>query len=125
MKNNKCSQCGLVNFADAFVCKRCNYQFQDYSQTAQPAYGTFNPQPQSSYNSPNPYQNQSGAGADSSAAVRKMFFGALWAIGGTIATVLSYGSASGGGKYFVFWGAILFGAIDFLVGLNGYVSNKD
>ena len=54
-----------------------------------------------------------------------MLFGALWAVGGTIVTVFSYGSASGGGKYVVFWGAILFGVVDFLIGLNGYVSSKD
>ena len=115
----------MVNFADAFVCKRCNYQFQSYSQTDNQTYGTINQTPQSSYSYSNSYQNQSESGSDSSAAVRKMFFGALWAIGGTIATVLSYGAASGGGKYFIFWGAIVFGVIDFLVGLNGYVSGKD
>jgi hypothetical protein len=54
-----------------------------------------------------------------------MLIGALWAIGGSIATFASYGSASGGGKYFIFWGAILFGVIDFPVGFSGWVSNKD
>ena len=125
MKSVKCSQCGLVNFADAFVCKRCNYQFQTSAQTDNQTYGTFNQTPQSSYSYSSSYQNQAESGADSSAAVRKMFFGALWAIGGTVATVASYSSAAGGGKYFIFWGAIIFGVIDFLVGLNGYVSGKD
>jgi hypothetical protein len=54
-----------------------------------------------------------------------MFFGALWAIGGTIATVIGYSSAGGGGKYIVFWGAIVFGAVDFFVGLSGWISSKD
>ncbi|MEP6901560.1 MAG: hypothetical protein ABJA66_07400 [Actinomycetota bacterium] len=63
--------------------------------------------------------------SNSSNGLRKMFIGALWAIGGTIATVVSYGSASGGGRYFIFWGAILFGAVDFLIGLNGWIGSKD
>src|SRR5215203_1347198 len=125
MKSIKCSQCELVNFADALVCKRCNYQLQNYSQTENQTYGTFNETPPSAYNYSSPYQSQYESNADTSAAVRKMFFGALWAGGGTIATVLSYGSASGGGKYFVFWGAILFGVIDFLVGLNAFFSSKN
>src|SRR5215204_3156493 len=110
MKSIKCSQCGLVNFADALVCKRCNYQLQNYSQTENQTYGTFNETPPSAYNYSSPYQNQYESNADTGAAVRKMFFGALWA---------------GGGKYFVFWGAILFGVIDFLVGLNAFFSSKN
>ena len=125
MKSIKCSQCGLVNFADAFVCKRCNYQFQNYPQNDTQAYGSYNQTAPGSYNYSSSDRNQSAPSADKSAAVRKMIFGALWAAGGTIATVLSYGSASGGGKYFVFWGAILFGAVDFLIGLNGYFSSRD
>jgi len=38
-----------------------------------------------------------------------MFCGALWAIGGTIATVASYSAASGGGNYFIFRRPIIFG----------------
>lgn len=124
MNSIKCSQCGLVNFAEALSCKRCSCQLQNNSQTAYQTHGGFNQPPPNNYKSLNPYENQPGSDADTSAAVRKMFFGALWAGGGTIATVLSYGSASGGGKYFVFWGAILFGAVDFLIGLNAYFSSK-
>jgi len=128
MKSLKCSQCGLVNFADAVVCKRCNYQLQNSSQLTNQtsgAYGQTAPNNSYSYSTPNPYTGESASSADASAALRKMFFGALWAIGGTIATIIGYNSAGGGGKYIVFWGAILFGVVDFLIGLNGWISNKD
>jgi hypothetical protein len=43
------------------------------------------------------------------AARKDMLYGALWCIGGTIATVAEIG--------FIFWGAILFGGIQFVKGL--------
>ncbi|HVE55194.1 MAG TPA: hypothetical protein VNB22_00090 [Pyrinomonadaceae bacterium] len=128
MKSLKCSQCGLVNFADAVVCKRCNCQLQDSFQQTNQAYGAYGqtaPNNAYSYSNSNSYPNQSESSPDASAALRKMFFGALWAIGGTIATVIGYSSAGGGGKYIVFWGAIVFGAVDFFVGLSGWISSKD
>jgi hypothetical protein len=54
---------------------------------------------------------------------RHMLYGALWAIGGGIATAIGYSSASsssGGGTYIVFWGAIVFGIYDFFKGLSGW-----
>jgi hypothetical protein len=41
-------------------------------------------------------------------ANKDMLYGALWCIGGTIATIAEIG--------FVFWGAILFGGIQFIKG---------
>src|SRR5215216_16135 len=128
MKSLKCSQCGLVNFAEAVVCKRCNYQLKNSSQLTNQTHGAYEqtaPNNSYSYSTSNSYPSQSESSSDSSAALRKMFFGALWAIGGTIATVIGYNSAGGGGKYIVFWGAILFGAVDFFVGLSGWISSKD
>jgi hypothetical protein len=55
---------------------------------------------------------------------RHMVCGILWAVGGTIATVEGYrfaASSPGGGKYIVFWGAIVFGAVDFFRGLFGVI----
>ncbi len=55
---------------------------------------------------------------------RRMFIGLLWAAGGTALTVWGYQSASssrGGGRYFVFWGAIIFGVIEFFRGLFGWI----
>jgi hypothetical protein len=48
-------------------------------------------------------------------ATKDMIYGALWCVGGTIATVANIG--------FIFWGAILFGGIQFIKGLVNYVSN--
>jgi hypothetical protein len=42
-------------------------------------------------------------------AKKEMLYGALWCIGGTLATAAQIG--------FIFWGAILFGTIQFLRGL--------
>lgn len=53
---------------------------------------------------------------------RHMLYGVLWMVGGTIATVIGYSSASeSGGSYYIFWGAVVFGAYDFLKGLFGWI----
>lgn len=49
-------------------------------------------------------------------AKRNMLFGALWCVGGIIVTALTYQAASGGGRYVIAWGAILFGAVQFIRG---------
>ena len=43
---------------------------------------------------------------------KDMLYGALWCIGGTVATVANIG--------FIFWGAILFGGIQFIKGAINY-----
>jgi len=48
---------------------------------------------------------------------KNMIFGALWFLGGTIVTVVTLQAASGGGRYVVAWGAIVFGGIQFIRGL--------
>lgn len=45
-------------------------------------------------------------------AEKDMLYGALWCIGGTVATVADFG--------YVFWGAIVFGGIQFIMGVVGY-----
>lgn len=47
-------------------------------------------------------------------ANKDMLYGALWAIGGTIATLAEVG--------YIFWGAIVFGAIQFFKGLANSAS---
>lgn len=130
MNSIKCPGCGLVNFADAAACKRCGGSFQFDGQSSSATLTmpeTYTPimpaqhdirNISSAYNSPE-------VSEESGKYVKKIIFGALWAGGGTIATVASYGSVSGGGKYFIFWGAIIFGVIDMIIGLNGYLGNKD
>lgn len=58
-----------------------------------------------------------------SEAIRKagrknMLYGALWCIGGIVVTAATYSAASDGGTYVIAWGAILFGAIQFIRGLS-------
>lgn len=50
-------------------------------------------------------------------ANKDMIYGALWCIGGIVVTAVTYSNASGGGTYVVAWGAILFGAVQFIKGL--------
>ena len=51
-------------------------------------------------------------------AEHDMVVGGLWCVGGIVVTVLSYQAvAEKGGSYFVAWGAVLFGGIQFLKGL--------
>ena len=45
---------------------------------------------------------------------KDMLFGALWLIGGTVLTLANIG--------FIFWGAILFGGIQFVRGVINYCS---
>lgn len=56
-------------------------------------------------------------------ASKDMLYGALWCIGGTVVTVATYSAASGGGRYVVAWGAIIFGAIQFFKGLANATSS--
>jgi hypothetical protein len=69
------------------------------------------------------YKDSPEGKALASKYARHMLYGALWAIGGGIATAIGYSSASGspgGGSYYVFWGAIIFGIYDFFKGLDGW-----
>jgi hypothetical protein len=52
---------------------------------------------------------------------KRMIRGLLWTIAGIVITALTYTAASEGGTYFICWGAILLGFIDFLVGLIGWL----
>lgn len=61
-----------------------------------------------------------GGGDDDDDGRKNMIYGALWCIGGTVVTVVTMQAASGGGTYVVCWGAILFGAIQFIQGLYSY-----
>ncbi len=49
---------------------------------------------------------------------KNMQYGALWCIGGLLVTAISYFEAGSGGSYMFAWGAIIFGAIQFLRGLT-------
>lgn len=51
-------------------------------------------------------------------AQKKMFYGAFWCIGGLAVTVLTYQAAAGGGRFVIAWGAVVFGAFQFLRGLT-------
>ena len=58
------------------------------------------------------------------AKVRMWIFGVIVVLGG-IASLMSYSAASSGGRYYVFWGAMAFGGLFFLVALLEYAqSNK-
>lgn len=57
--------------------------------------------------------------AMSDAGKKNMLYGLLWCVGGAIVTAVTYqmaASSPSGGRYVVAWGAIVFGAIQFLRG---------
>lgn len=58
--------------------------------------------------------------ANQDAGRQNMIYGALWCIGGTVVTVVTYQAAAAGGRYVVAWGAIAFGGFQFLRGLIQY-----
>jgi len=60
-----------------------------------------------------------------SAAKRHMLYGLMWCGGGSLITYLTYSAASEGGLFLVFWGAILWGIIDFFRGLLNWYKYKD
>lgn len=55
---------------------------------------------------------------------RRMISGILWFAGGLTITLVTYALAEGGGWYFIFFGAIIFGFIDFVRGLIGWLHNQ-
>ncbi len=55
----------------------------------------------------------------------RMMWGLIWAIGGILVTALTYAFAGQlGGTYFVFYGAVIWGLIDFFIGLAGWLSDR-
>jgi hypothetical protein len=55
---------------------------------------------------------------------KRLTRGLLWTIAGIVITCGTYAFADSlGGKYFLFYGAIIFGFIDFVVGLIGWLVN--
>ena len=67
------------------------------------------------------------AKAKKQAGRRNMLIGALWCVGGTAITAVTYQAAissPGGGHYLVAWGAILFGGIQFLRGLGQSIAAR-
>ncbi len=50
-------------------------------------------------------------------ANKDLLYGALWALGGLVATVATYAAASDGGTYVAFYGAVIYGGYRFLKGL--------
>ncbi len=68
-----------------------------------------------------------GASGLSAKAIGKknLVRGLLWLVGGILVTAVTYSmaaSSSTGGTYFVAWGAIIFGGIQFVKGLISYLS---
>jgi len=56
---------------------------------------------------------------------KRMIRGLLWTVGGIIVTILTYVFASQlGGTFFIFYGAIIVGFIDFIIGLVGWIAEK-
>ena len=56
---------------------------------------------------------------------KQMIAGLLWTGAGIVVTILSFVFADQlGGNALLCWGAVLFGIVDFLVGLFGWLANR-
>lgn len=61
----------------------------------------------------------SNPGTEESNPGGRMVSGLLWMVGGALATGITYAMAEPGGMFFVFYGAVLWGAFDFIRGFFG------
>lgn len=67
---------------------------------------------------PPPAEANATANSSADEAARNMVVGALWCIGGIVVTAATYSAVKDtGGHYFIAWGAIVFGGIQFFKGL--------
>jgi len=57
--------------------------------------------------------------------ITNMLVGGGFFVLGLIVTIASYSSASSGGTYYLCWGAIIFGAIQFIQGLIQFLTAKE
>lgn len=74
---------------------------------------------------PNEYMQSPEVEAEGEGKYAKhILFGALWAGGGAAFTLATYSAAEPGGAYFIAWGAIGIGALEFLYGLFGWLANR-
>ncbi len=64
---------------------------------------------------------QNSEADEAHACRRRMLSGFLWCVGGLAVTSASYWFADAGGKFSVFYGAVLYGIYDFLLGLVGWL----
>lgn len=93
----KCVYCGHENAENAAACGECG------TALASDENASLTPQP-------------SVVSPARTVAEKKMLHGALWCGGGILVTGITYLAASGRGTYVVAWGAILFGAFQFIQG---------
>ena len=108
----QCSDCGSTVLADDKVCKNCGASLEE----------TINESPE------NKLESSEGKQIMADKCARQMLFGILWVIGGIVVTAVTYNAAASsptGGRYFVAWGAVLFGIYDFFKGLFGWLKYKD
>ncbi len=108
----QCPQCGAAILPKRMDCLKCGWSYggedalKEIEQRAKEK------------------ESPEGHEALASKYARRMLYGVLWAVGGTIVTVVAYEAASPGGTYIIAWGAIVFGIIDFFRGLFGWLKYK-
>jgi hypothetical protein len=115
-----CPRCGTVNPTDAMNCKHCriNLKFarENLVEIERSERGTV--EREQLNESQRPDERKALAEKHRS----KMIRGLLLAIAGIVVTAATYSAASEGDTCLICWGAILFGIIDFLAGLMGWLT---
>lgn len=102
-----CPSCGYRNSSHRITCKSCRSSLADVATVSPPV----SEASQLAADTPPLSKDELRA-----VAVRNMVVGGLWCVGGIVVTAVSYSSAEPGGTYIITWGAVLFGAIQFLKG---------
>lgn len=102
-----CPACGYSNSSHRVSCKSCREALPTQAEIAE----SLSHLSASSTEAPalsNAERRSEGA--------RNMLVGGLWCVGGIVFTAVSYSAAGPGETYIVTWGAVLFGAAQFLKG---------
>lgn len=68
--------------------------------------------------------NEQKASENASVYVNKMLRGLFWMTAGFALTFITYSFSRDSGGYFIWWGAVLWGAVDFIGGLMGWLKRR-
>ncbi len=105
-----CPNCSYANSKHRRTCKQCRVSLEQVSKIVSDNQPSLEATVETRHK-----MTQEEAGGE-------LWKGLLWLIGGIVVTVGTYSAAAPGETYFVAWGAILFGGIQFLKGASNYLT---
>jgi len=122
-----CPKCDYKKIFDFTICPRCGYNLNEIAEKRE-ILSRGNSVLKSEISSSPANTIQSNNNLELAEKYKKkMIFGFFWFIGGIIVTAVTYNAAASspsGGRYFIAWGAILFGFFDMVRGFFGWVGQE-